>query len=345
MVLSYYLYKYPYIALWHFSRLLGNNIKLAFYCADPLDYEMFQPIQKYLPQMKIIAKNTKVKKYLQEKGISYSGMPAFPDAVIMARQTPYKFPVDKITKIGFDHGLYQFKRWTSPENYNGFDIYFVASSSQVEIARELGINTVEPIGYPKLDNAFNGTYNKEFLSELFNSLKLDRDKKVIIFTTTWDVAGLSALPKWIDSLQELSESYNILVTVHTWTSEKYKSKIKKMRNVVFVEDYNTTPYLMLSDVFVGDYSSIIGEFCALDKPIITFKVPASDRTIPEIMELIETISIQITDVSELNSAIEESLNNPSSKSKVRQEANKLMFFALDGFAGKRAADRILELIK
>ncbi len=86
-------------------------------------------------------------------------MPSFPNIVIMARQTPYKFPVNKIVKIGFDHGLYQFKRWTSPKNYNGFDVYFVSSSDQVRIANSMGINTVKAIGYPKLDKAFNGTVN------------------------------------------------------------------------------------------------------------------------------------------------------------------------------------------
>lgn len=345
MVFSYYLYKYPYKAIWYFNRLFKRTHQLAFYCADPLDYEMFRPIQKFLPPMKIIAKNSKVKKYLNKKGIVYISMPAFPDAVIMARQTPYKFPVDKIIKVGFDHGLYQFKRWTSPRNYNGFDVYFVSSSQQVKTAGKLGIYTVEAVGYPKLDNAFNGTYNFEYLDTLKKNIGINPDKKTIIFTSTWDVAGLSALPKWIDGLETLTENYNVLVTVHTWTDPNYISRLRSMPGVVFIEEYDVTPYLMIADAFVGDYSSIIGECCAFDKPIITFRVPESDRTIPEILDLIKNISIQIDDFNELQGVLEKCLCDPDIKSAERKAANKILFYALDGKAGKRAADRILSLIE
>ena len=77
MVFSYYIYKYPYKFLWYINDKLKRTGKIAFYCADPLDYEMFQPIQKYLPQVEIIAKNSKSRKYLKEKGIEYTRMPAF----------------------------------------------------------------------------------------------------------------------------------------------------------------------------------------------------------------------------------------------------------------------------
>lgn len=344
MVFSYYLYKYPYKILWHTLRIIGRTHRLAFYCADPLDYEMFQPIQKYLPVMKIIAKNKKVRAYLDKKEIVYIRMPAFPEAVIMGRQTPYKFPVDKIIKIGFDHGLYQFKRWTSPKNYNGFDVYFVSSPDQVKTANKKGINTVEAIGYPKLDKAFNGEYDAEYLSRLEKSIGIDQDKKTLIFTSTWDVAGLSALPKWIDGIESLSSDYNILVTVHTWTAEEYVARLRSMKNIVFIEDFNVTPYLMIADVFIGDYSSIIGEFCAFDKPIITFKVPESDRTIPDILSLIESISYQINDFNELSAAIKNCLSEPDAKSVDRRKANKILFLKLDGLAGKRAAESILELV-
>ncbi|MBU1097254.1 MAG: hypothetical protein CVV23_03275 [Ignavibacteriae bacterium HGW-Ignavibacteriae-2] len=344
MVFSYYFYKYPYILLWHIKNLIGKTDDMAFYCADPLDYEMFQPIQKHLPKMKIIAKNNKVKKYLDKKGIEFIGMPAFPKVVIMARQTPYKFPVNRIVKFGFDHGLYQFKRWTSPKNYNGFNIYFVSSEEQVNTAKKLGINTVKAIGYPKLDKAFNGEYDQIFLNSIKESRKINPDKKTIIFSSTWDVAGLSALPKWIDKLELLTDDYNILVTVHTWTSQNYITRLISMDRVIFINEYDVTPYLMIADIFVGDYSSIIGEFCAFNKPIITFKVPESDRTIPDIVKMIKRISIQIDDFEELRDAIEKCLADPMEKSTERQNANKSMFYALDGNAGIRAANSILEFV-
>lgn len=345
MVFSYYLYKYPYKLLWYLNSYIGKTIEFAFYCADPLDYKMFLPIAKFLPGVQIIAKNSKTKKFLSQSGIPYTNMPAFPKVVIMARQTPYKFPVDKIVKFGFDHGLYQFKRWTSPENYNGFNLYFVSSPKQVEIANSMGINSVRAVGYPKLDNAFNGHYNEAYIENLKRSLQLNPQKKTIIFTSTWNVAGLSVLSKWIDKLDLLTNDYNILVTVHTWTAPSYISKLKFMKQIHFIEEYDVTPYLMIADVLVGDYSSIIGEFCAFDKPIITFEVPESERTIPEILQLIKSISIQINDFDEIHEALERCIRNPNEKQKERQEANNTLFYKLDGLAGKRAAEFILSAIK
>jgi CDP-glycerol glycerophosphotransferase (TagB/SpsB family) len=339
MVFSYYLYKYPYKILWYLKKFIKLE-PIAFYCADPLDFEMFQPIAKFLPEVAIIAKNKKTKDYLNARGIKFKTMPVFPKIVIMGRHEPYKFPVKEIMKIGFDHGLYQFKRWTSAKNYNAFDAYFVSSENQVENAKKLGIATTRAIGYPKLDNAFNGIYNENYLQELKDKININPDKKTIIFTSTWNIDGLSALEKWIDRVQELTQDYNILLTVHTWTEEKNIQKLKNVKNAYYIEDFDVTPYLIISDIFVGDYNSLIGEFCAFDKPIITFKVPESKREIPEIKQLLKAISIQIDEFDEIRKAIKRSLENPEEKSDERLKANKLLYLALDGKAGERAANII-----
>lgn len=343
MVLSYYLYKCPYKILWYINSFFKEG-EVFFYCADPLDYEMFEPINKYLQNVIIVAKNSKSRKYLKNKGISFKRMPVFPRAVIMARHEHYKFPVDKIIKIGFDHGLYQFKRWTSPKNYNSFDIYFVSSNEQVKTAQKMNIRTTIAIGYPKLDNAFNGQFDNNYLDKLKRKMNLNPEKKTIIFTSTWDVSGLSALHKWIDHVVTLTEQFNILLTVHTWTSPKYIKKLKSIDGAVYLDEYDVTPYLMIADVFIGDYNSLIGEFCAFDKPIITFKVPESNRSIPEVHNLIKSISIQIENFDELNYAIKRCLNNPGEKAEERKKANKILFDNLDGLAGKRAADEITNYI-
>jgi CDP-glycerol glycerophosphotransferase (TagB/SpsB family) len=345
MTPAYYIYKYPYKLGWYLAKLFNKNKELVFYCADPLDYEMFLPIKKYLPKVEIVAKNSKTRNYLDSKGVSWLRMPVFPKAVIMARHAPYKFSVQQILKIGFDHGLYQFKRWTSPENYNRFNRYFVSSPEQVKSAKTLGITTTKAIGYPKLDNAFNGTYNEEFLNKIKTELKLDSNKRTIIFTSTWDVDGLSALDRWIDRVEELTDKYNVLITVHTWTDKNKIDKLKSIKNAFYLDKFDVTTYLMISDVFIGDYNSLIGEACALNKPIITFKVPESKRAITEVREMISNISIQINTFDKIGAAIEESLDNPRAKETQRKEANEIMYLALDGKAGKRAAEEIKTLIK
>jgi CDP-glycerol glycerophosphotransferase (TagB/SpsB family) len=327
--------------MWHLAKLFKSTKSIGFYCADPLDYSMFLPIKMHLDlPVTYIAKNAKTRRFLKEMKIPYKRYPAFPDVMIMARQTAYKFPQNNIVKIGFDHGLYQFKRWTSSKYYNLFDVYFVSSENQVEVARSRGINTTVAIGYPKLDQAFDGTYDKEALDRIKNDLGLDPKKKTIIFTSTWDVAGLSALSSWIDNVHTLTDKYNILVTAHTWTDKSHIEKLRNINGAVYLGEIDVTKYLLISDVFVGDYNSMIGEFCALDKPLITFKTPDSDRSIPAVKELLAGISIQIVNFDEIESAIERCLANPDELSEARGKANELMHYKLDGQAGKRAADII-----
>jgi len=344
MTPAYYIYKYPYKLGWYIAKLFKKNRNLVFYCADPLDYEMFLPIKKYLNNVDIVAKNKKTRDYLTKIEIKYLRMPVFPKAVIMARHAPYKFAVNQIIKIGFDHGLYQFKRWTSPENYNRFNAYFVSSEEQVKIAKSIGILTTKAIGYPKLDNAFNGIYSENYLNGLKKELNINPAKSTIIFTSTWNVDGLSALDKWIDRVGELSEKYNVLVTVHTWTEKSKIEKLKSTNGIIFLDKFDVTPFIMISDVFIGDYNSLIGEACALDKPIITFKVPESKRSIKEITQMIERISIRIDNFDEIGNAILQSIKNPHEKSKAREDANKIMYLALDGKAGERASFEIQKLI-
>ncbi len=342
MTLLDYLLPLLYWPMWKMASLLGRAIPLAFYAADPLDYEMFLPIQKHLKQtVECIAANSKTAAYFKKNKIPFRRYPAFPRAVIMGRHEAYKFPVKKMIRIGFDHGLYQFKRWTSPRYYNQFDVYFVSSEHQAQIAAQKGIRTVRAVGYPKLDKAFDGSIGLNDLRELKKKLGLDSAKPTIIFTSTWDVGGLSAITRWIGRVGELTERYNILLTAHPWTKPRLLEQLKRIPGTFFLQESDVTPYLMLSDVFVGDYNSLIGEFCALDKPIITFRVRQdSSRALPEVQKMIADISLQVDSFDEIPQAIEHCLRYPNEKQAARQKANRILFMALDGQAGKRAADII-----
>lgn len=330
---------------WYLSRLVGRNKWVGYYVTDPLDYYMFQPIRKHLDiPVTYIAGNRKARKFLSDMSVPYRRYPCFPNAVIMARHKAYRFPVKRLVKIGFDHGLYQFKRWTKSKYYNLFDVYMVSSQNQVELARKRGISKAVAIGYPKLDPAFDGTYDLEKIEQIKLDLGLNLDRKTIIFSSTWDVAGLSALNRWIDHVHTLTDKYNVLLTVHTWTDKQLTDKLKNIDGAVYLGGIDATRYLPIADVLVGDYSSMIGEFCALDKPIITFRTSESDRSIPAIRQLLARISTQIDTFDEVEAVIERCIASPDELAEERRKANEVMHYKLDGKAGERAAEIIMELI-
>ena len=344
MVFSYYIKKYPYKAMWRLSRLFGNPPKISAYIAMPMDYIVLKPVLKHFHDIHYIAKNSETLEYLKSEGIKNISKYGYPDVVIMCRHSTYRFPEEKIIKIGFRHGAYHFKAFVSADDYNTFDLYFMTSEKEVAIAKELGIVSAVSGGFPKLDPAFDGTMNEEYLLPYRKKANLDLNKRTVIFCTTWDGSGMSAIEKWAEKLDELTSQYNIVVTLHPWVSQKYYKMIENNPNVYLINENDVLPYLMISDVMVGDISSIIAEFCALDKPVITFKVQAGKRIVPEVVEIISDISIQIDDFSELNGAIVHSLNIPIEKSPARKAANQIMFDTLDGRSGERAAQVIKEFL-
>jgi len=343
MVLSYYIIKPPYTLWWHLKRLLGKTEGVVLYCANTLDYEIFAPVQKYLKPLPVVTKDKKAQWALRAIGVESTRLPSFPDGVIMCRQAAYRFPAAGIKKIGLRHGAYHFKPFANPESYNLLDRFFMTSSTEVKQAQDAGIHCGVAIGYPKLDPAFDGSLNVNTLATFRRDLKLNPNKKTILFTATWDKSGLSAITQWASNLAPLIAHYNVLVTVHPWTAREYVDTIRKTPDVIYLGSRDIIPHIMLADVCIGDASSILAECCALDKPIITFKMPEGKRTVAHVHDMIRNFSLQITDASELNHAIEQCLANPTAKQAQRAEANRIMFDELDGHAGKRAADEIINL--
>ncbi len=342
MVLSYYIIKPPYTLWWHIRRLLGKTEGVVLYCANTLDYEIFAPVQKHLKNLPVVAKDKKAQQALRDIGVNSTRLPCFPDGVIMCRQAAYRFPAKSIKKIGISHGVYNFKPFASAESHNLLDRYFMTSRTDVENARKAGICSGFAVGYPKLDPAFDGTYDETYCSKFRDKIGLDKNRKTILFTATWDKSGLSAISQWADKLTILAQHYNIMVTVHPWTSARYIEQIRDTPKVLFIDTFDVIPYIMQADVCIGDASSILGECCAMDKPIVTFKLPEGKRTVAHVHEMIRNFSLQITDISELEDAIEQCLADPGAKQAQRAEANRIMFDELDGQAGKRAANEIIK---
>jgi CDP-glycerol glycerophosphotransferase (TagB/SpsB family) len=265
--------------------------------------------------------------------------------VITCRQAAYRFPEEKVLKFGFRHGPYHFKPFANIDSYNMNTEFFMTSTQEVKEAEEAGIICATAIGYPKLDYAFDGTFDDTYLNSLKSRIGLSSTKKTIIFTATWDKSGVSGISKWYQRLNEFTELYNVLVTVHPSTSEKYIEQIKQTEGVFFIEDKNAVPYIMISDVCIGDTSSILAECSALKKSIITFNLPDGKRTVKTTMDIIKSISYRVDNVDELDAAIIYALSHPNEKNQEMDIANKTMFDSLDGLAGKRAADIILKYLQ
>ncbi|MCF7913306.1 MAG: CDP-glycerol glycerophosphotransferase family protein [Candidatus Cloacimonetes bacterium] len=338
MVFSYYLLKYPYSLVWQVKQWLGRDKYYAAYCGELLDYIIMQPVLKYLPELRIISKNRQVQKELGKLGVKSCRLPAFPRGVLMCRLAGHKFPAAGMRKIGMRHGPFHFKALSDRASYMLFDKFIFTSERESELAAKVGITNGLGIGYPKLDQAFDGTLNSEYLAELRARLGFKSEKPTLLFTATWEGSGMSAIDRWYDRLGELTEAYNVLVSLHPWISEKYRETICGTSGVHYIESFDTTAFIRLADICIGDTSSILGECLALDKPLITFKVKSGGRMVDYVVEMLERVSIMIESFAEIDDAI--IACGEQGKKKERQAAKAMMFSNLDGTAGEKVAQLV-----
>lgn len=330
MVLSYYLLKPFYSVAWRLLNLIRKRSETVFYCHTPVDMQNWLPVQRHLKSIPIVTDKPETYRFLRSKGYAVRRLPVFPKAVIMCRVAAHKFPSAKVMKIGMTHGAYHFKRFSSAKHYAPFSVYLFTSEADLQKARVNGILCGKVGGYPKLDPYLSVSQPPRPASA----------KPRLLFTATYDSSGMSAVDRWIDLLPALSERYEVLVSLHPWISSSYINRVKALPNVVFIED-SPLPMIASADVVVVDTSSIIADCCAFDKPLISWRLPDSIRTVPEIIQILERISIRIDSPAELDAAIERALANPKEHAGDRSWANSIFFDALDGNAGKRSADHIL----
>jgi CDP-glycerol glycerophosphotransferase (TagB/SpsB family) len=251
------------------------------------------------------------------------------------------FP-DRIIKIGMRHGPYHFKRMTSAANYNLFDVYMFSSQDDLAEAIKTGVKTGVATGYPKLDPAINSEYSQSELDSIKTKAGITPEKPILLFSATWPGSGMSGLDLWKEQIGSLKDEYNLMVTLHPWVSDADRELIR--RQGIYIIKSDVIKHIYISDIVIGDTSSLLAEACALDKPMLTWKTPWAKRSHEKIQHLIESFSLQVETIEDLKNAIERYLANPTLLSDERQQASELMFDKLDGLAGKRAANEIIKLL-
>lgn len=342
MIFKHFIAQYPYRLCWWLLRLVRKPEHTVFFCAQWQDWEIFEPVQKYLKPVTVVCNKKELKQRLKSIGIEPVSFPVFPKAVIMARHSCDRFPVTCIIKIGMRHGPYHFKKMIKATTYNQFDLYMFTSQDDLDEAIRLGVSCGKAIGYPKLDTALKNSYSETYLQALRQLAGINPGKPTLFFSATWTRSGMSAVELWIDSLHTLKDRYNVLVSLHPFNAKDYLARLES-QGVYFVQD-KALDHIYLSDIVVGDSSSLLAEACALDKPIVSWKTSGGKRSLPKIESMIESFALRVNTFSEMLEAFERYQMEPELKQEERAKANRIFFDELDGMAGKRAAAAITKIL-
>lgn len=207
-----------------------------------------------------------------------------------------------------------------------FDVYLTSgpyvSKRYEQIRKRNPYFEVIETGWLKIDAILK--YPKQDLKLRFG---IPENKKVILYAPTFSrsMQSSSELIKVIPSMMRDDEYW--LFKFHPLMPAEQILPFQNLSSdrALMVQDADITPALHLADIMISDTSSVVYEFFALDKPVITF------RAIGQVEK-----TLNITKAEELRAAIDRSLQHPEEYAEQRQKAMQEVNPYLQGDVAKRS---------
>ncbi|MBQ9160359.1 MAG: CDP-glycerol glycerophosphotransferase family protein [Methanobrevibacter sp.] len=229
--------------------------------------------------------------------------------------------------------------------------YLITTSEKIKEyyseAFQMPKDKIKALGLPRMDYYFEDHNLDKLKSEFFKKYNIPDDKKIILYAPTFredekynDVFNFLDLGKFNESL---GGEYVLALRLHPKINKFYSESISSKGEYVDVSDYSNEQELMLiSDLLITDYSSIMIEFCALNKPTVFFTYDLDNYLSSErgfYYDFKKTVPGPIVYTTE--ELIDVIGNNNFDKSKISQFVST-QFDAIDGQASKRIIDYLLK---
>lgn len=164
-----------------------------------------------------------------------------------------------------------------------FDTYFTQgpyfTKGFARLAKRYGDFEVLETGWPRQD--WIKTHLHDFDEEKKRLLQESRKQRIVLYAPTFS-PSLTSLPHIKEALRELTRRKDILLLLkfHPLTRREWINEYKKLaeaeNNIVWIDDFSVTKYMLMADVMISDTSSTVYEFLLLDKPVITLRTIAKD---------------------------------------------------------------------
>lgn len=186
-----------------------------------------------------------------------------------------------------------------------FDTYFTQgpffTNGFRKLAKKYKDFEVLETGWTRQDWIFHNLH--KFDAEREQLLKESGRSKIVLYAPTFS-PSLTSLPYMKQALTDLvcQKDVLLLLKFHPLTKpeikEEYQQLAERTDNMLWIEDYTVTKYMLMADAMISDTSSTIYEFLLLDKPVITLRAVAKDiywRNMQESEELCDAYDEVMTD--------------------------------------------------
>ena len=230
--------------------------------------------------------------------------------------------------------------------------YLIVSSSNIQDyyseAFQIHKTKIKPLGLPRADYYFENHDIDDLKSKFFEKYDLSGDKKIVLYAPTFrDEEKYNNVFDYLDLEkfnQSLGDEYILALRLHPKIKKFYSGEISSKGKYIDCSDYSSEQELLLiSDILITDYSSIMIEFALLNKPIIFFTYDFESYMTEErgfYFDFKSTVPGPV--VYDSNQLIDVIKSNSFDENKI-SEFVKTQFNEIDGQSSKRVVDYLMKL--
>lgn len=179
-----------------------------------------------------------------------------------------------IKKFGQDANTGEVKRLEYNANQKLTHLIVNSEYTKVQYAKAFGVeeSKVYIWGLPRTDELFSEEIKQQKRNRFFQAYPELEGKRLVLYAPTFRDQEVDNPKMMLDAdylEKNTSEDMVYLIKLHPFVAARYKRKdTKRCINVSCYEDINTL--LFVSDILITDYSSIIFEYCVLERPMIFY---------------------------------------------------------------------------
>lgn len=206
-------------------------------------------------------------------------------------------------------------------------------------------------GQARTDTLFNTDRSEVIAKLMYDGVKVDTDKKIIMYAPTWKGSSFNEARADIKEYEKLykkvtagidTSKYQFLIKPHQAVYDKVKRNSGEIKDYIVSSRIDTNEVLCVVDVLISDYSSIFFDFMVTGRPIMFY--------IPDLEEYKETRGMYM-DIDKLpgpaTDSIEELcdwLNNPEDAVLPTADNYKELKSSFCGYDDGKVSKRIVNAI-